>query len=204
MAKAARKAKSADSSGAASGSPASPPLGPLDGRAFARAGIELSPLPFCERISLRASEAAMPALSKSFGVKLPTRPKTSAAGNGVIALWLGPDEWLLIADAGRNLAATPADDAGFASVVDISHRNVAIRIAGPKAAAALASGCPQDLSLLAFPVAACSRTMFGKSEIVLLRTGPNEFRLECWRSFADYVWKFLEDAASAFHVSSET
>jgi sarcosine oxidase subunit gamma len=196
MAKAARKTKAAEASSAASVSPASPPLGPLDGRAFTRAGIELSPLPFCERISLRAGEGTMPALSNLFGVKLPTRPKSSAAGNGVTALWLGPDEWLLFAEAGRNLAATPApDDAGFASIVDISHRNVAIRIAGPKAAIVLASGCPQDLSLAAFPVAACSRTIIGKSEIVLLRTGPSEFRLECWRSFADYVWKFLEDAA---------
>ena len=58
------------------------------------------------------------------------------------------------------------------------------------------SGCPQDLSLDAFPVGAASRTILGKSEIVLLRTGADAFRVECWRSFSDYVFALLSEAAS--------
>ena len=57
------------------------------------------------------------------------------------------------------------------------------------------AGCPQDLSLDAFPVGACSRTILGKVEIVLLRTAEDAFRVECWRSFSDYVWAFLTEAA---------
>ena len=37
------------------------------------------------------------------------------------------------------------------------------------------AGCPQDLSLAAFPVGACSRTILGKVEIVLLRTAEDSF-----------------------------
>ena len=81
------------------------------------------------------------------------------------------------------------------SAVGISHRNVAIAVTGPAAAAAINAGCPQDLSLAAFPVGACSRTMLGKVEIVLLRTAEDAFRVECWRSFSDYVWTFLTEAA---------
>ena len=47
----------------------------------------------------------------------------------------------------------------------------------------------------AFPVGACSRTILGKVEIVLLRTADDAFRVECWRSFSDYVWTFLTEAA---------
>jgi sarcosine oxidase subunit gamma len=35
----------------------------------------------------------------------------------------------------------------------------------------------------------------GKAEVVLLRTGEDEVRVECWRSFADYVFTFLTEAS---------
>ncbi|MGO4843124.1 sarcosine oxidase subunit gamma, partial [Rhizobiaceae sp. 2RAB30] len=77
----------------------------------------------------------------------------------------------------------------------ISHRNVAISVTGPAAAASVNAGCPQDMSLTAFPVGAASRTILGKVEIVLLRTAEDTFRVECWRSFSDYVFTFLSEAA---------
>ena len=70
-----------------------------------------------------------------------------------------------------------------------------ISVTGPGAADTINAGCPQDLSLAAFPVGACSRTILGKVEIVLLRTGEDAFRVECWRSFSDYVLTFLTEAA---------
>ena len=60
---------------------------------------------------------------------------------------------------------------------------------------ALNSGCPRDLSDAAFPVGTCSRTLMGKAEIILWKTADDEFHVECWRSFSDYVWKHLVDAA---------
>ncbi|RWC09619.1 MAG: sarcosine oxidase subunit gamma, partial [Mesorhizobium sp.] len=47
----------------------------------------------------------------------------------------------------------------------------------------------------AFPAGAASRTILGKVEIVLLRTASDAFRVECWRSFSDYVFTFLSEAA---------
>jgi sarcosine oxidase subunit gamma len=37
--------------------------------------------------------------------------------------------------------------------------------------------------------------VLGKVEIVLYRKSGAEFRVECWRSFADYVFNFLSEAA---------
>jgi sarcosine oxidase subunit gamma len=77
----------------------------------------------------------------------------------------------------------------------VSHRNVGIIVSGPGAEATLSAGCPQDLSLEIFPVGACSRTIFGKAEIVLFRTEDDTFRVECWRSFSDYVFGLLAEGA---------
>ncbi|WP_287087666.1 sarcosine oxidase subunit gamma family protein [Mesorhizobium sp.] len=126
---------------------------------------------------------------------MPQKPKTSAAKAGRTALWLGPDEWLVIDEVGKDPLADCAEVTVLHSAVGISHRNVAISVTGPAAAATINSGCPQDLSLDAFPAGAASRTILGKVEIVLLRTASDAFRVECWRSFSDYVFTFLSVAA---------
>ena len=176
MAKAAAKTKAAEASASVERRPA------LAGRSVSAPGVKVEILPPAERISLRAPQASAAALSKALGVALPAKPKTSATKGGRTALWLGPDEWLIFDEAGKDPLADCAKVSALHSAVGISHRNVAISVAGPAAAVTVNSGCPQDLSLDAFPVGAASRTILGKSEIVLLRTGADAFRVECWSS----------------------
>jgi sarcosine oxidase, subunit gamma len=114
-------------------------------------------------------------------------------------LWLGPDEWLLISAehrADETAAALRAALAELAhSLVDVSHRQVALEVSGPDARALLAAGCPLDLDSSTFPLGMCTRTLLGKAEIILWRIGAEAFRLEVWRSFAPYVSAFLAEAA---------
>jgi sarcosine oxidase, subunit gamma len=167
---------------------------PLTGRMAATAQVSVTPAEPVYRMSLRARPDAVSALSKALGIALPSKPKTSETKATRSALWLGADEWLVL-DSARNPAADLAKVKSLHSAVDISHRNTAILVSGAAAEATLSAGCPQNLSLKAFPVDACSRTILGKVEIVILRTGPQAFRVECWRSFSDYVMTFLGDAA---------
>ena len=167
---------------------------PLAGRMHGGAGVSVEAAPAAYRVNLRADEAGAAALSKALGVTLPTAPKTSASKGSRHALWLGPDEWLVI-DETADPAADCANVSTAHSAVDVSHRNTAILVNGRGAADVLNAGCPQDLSLEAFPVGACSRTVFGKIEVVLYRTAEDAFRVECWRSFSDYAFEFLKDAA---------
>ncbi|NWJ24227.1 sarcosine oxidase subunit gamma [Rhizobium sp. RM] len=157
--------------------------------------VSLKPAAPASRISLRAKSEAVAALSEALGLALPETSKTSSTSGLRSALWLGPDEWLVIDQAESDLTAVLSGVSGLFSTTDISHRNVAIIVSGPGAEAALNAGCPQDLSLNVFPVGACSRTIFGKAEIVLLRVADDTFRLECWRSFAEYVGGLLQEAA---------
>ena len=165
------------------------------GRAYSGVAARVEVLPPAERISLRAPAASAAALSKALGVKLPEKPKTSAASGGRTALWLGPDEWLVIDEAGGDPLADCASVSQLHSAVGVSHRNVAFSVSGKGCEATLNAGCPQDLALSAFPVGACSRTVLAKIEIVLLRTAEDAFRVECWRSFSDYAFTFLSEAA---------
>jgi len=180
-------------------------LSPLDGRQASGPGVRLGPVALRRRLTLRARGDAIAAAGTALGLELPTRPKTSARQGGVSALWLGPDEWLIV-DEGETAESLATSDGPLAealvavsgiAVVDISHRNVGIVVDGPAAEAVVAAGCPQDIRPVSFLVGACSRTVLSKAEIVLWRTGEQRFEIECWRSFADYVWTFLVEASRA-------
>jgi sarcosine oxidase subunit gamma len=171
---------------------------PLDGKMHAGNGVRLEPLGTFERISLRASADTLVAVEERLGTALPKQPGAATASDAITAIWLGPDEWLLVGEPGSGVAEATGKFGDLAvSAVDISHRNVAIRVSGPKATLALNSGCPLDLREKSFPAGRATRTILAKAEIVLIRTGADTFHVECWRSFADYVWQYLVDAAKS-------
>ena len=156
------------------------------------------PLPPATRYVLRGSPQVMTAAGNALGLNI-SEVACRAAVNGeqAAALWLGPDEQLLIAPESANLAATltPALRDLPHSLVDVSHRQIALEVSGRRAADVLNAGCPLDLDLSAFPVGMCTRTVFAKAEIVLWRTSTDVFHVEVWRSFASYVTEFLAEVA---------
>jgi heterotetrameric sarcosine oxidase gamma subunit len=146
------------------------------------------------RIVIRADQEAAVAIGDTLGVTLPLVACRSNRSSDRAALWLGPDEWLVLADEGAEL---PTDYA-TASIVDVSHRDTALSVSGTRATWAINAFCARDLHLSAFPIGMCTRTVLGKAEIVLWRTAEESFHIEVARSFAHYVWACLEEARREF------
>jgi sarcosine oxidase subunit gamma len=167
---------------------------PLDGRQTILAGVAIVPRPLALKLSLRVPESAIADAGAAFGLDLPTQPCRSVTSGTRSALWLGPDEWMIVDE---NAEAPVPALAAPGSVVDISHRNCTIEISGALAEPTLAAGCPLDLALPSFPVGKCTRTVLAKAEIILWRTGEQAFRVDCWTSFAEYVFTYLSRAAQA-------
>ena len=177
--------------------------GPLAGFGEPR-GASLAILPAESRFSFRGNAAAARAAGDAFGVRLPETPCRAAARDERAALWLGPDEWLLLAPAseGPDIAASIARALGETphALVDVGHRDATIGIEGPKAPAVLNAGVPLDLDLAVFPIGMCTRTVFAKAGVVLWRRGAARFRLDVARSFAPYVWRMLEEARREYLI----
>ena len=175
--------------------------GPLDGFSWPQTeAFSLRIAPPAARLVLRGDGAVAAAAGAAFGVAIPQTPLRAAAAAGRVALWLGPDEWLLMSEGeAPTLLAAMLEDALKQlphSLVDVSQRQIGLQIEGANAARALNAGCPLDLSPAAFAVGAATRTMLAKAEIVLWRRGANAFHIDVWRSFADYAAKFLVEAAA--------
>ena len=113
-----------------------------------------------------------------------------------LAARLGPDEWLLVAPAG-DAPDFSALEGRHHSLVDVSHRYAAFAVEGDGAPLILAAGCPLDLHPDFFTPGSATRTLLGKAEIILWRLGEApSYRVECARSFAGYVERFLDQERS--------
>ena len=167
----------------------------------------LQPLAPRARFTLRGDAAALAAAGSAFGLALSVEPCRAVATATRSALWLGPDEQLLIgleSDTAAIRASLEAALAGLPhSLVDVSHRQTALEISGPNAADILNGASPLDLSLEAFPVGMCTRTLLDKSDIVLWRTRSDAFHIEVWRSFTDYVASLLSEIGREFHPGGD-
>ncbi|MGE0752920.1 MAG: sarcosine oxidase subunit gamma [Variibacter sp.] len=176
--------------------------GPFAGRALETnaPGVTIADVGPCKRLILRGAGAAALAAGLLLNLDMPREAYGVARDEGGrFVLWLGPDEWLILApeEQATELARaleTRLEDLAH-GLIDISQRDAGIFVRGPDAADVINAGCPLDLHLGAFPAGSCTRTLLGKAGIVLWRIAADAFRIETTRSFAPYVVALLQQAA---------
>ena len=163
--------------------------------------------PFLAQIDVRIGRdgAAPAAAAEAIGVPLPTVPGTIARGPEWAALWLGPDEWLLLGPPGAEQTLTArlagALGGGLGTVVDVSANRTAIEVSGPRAREVLEKGCSLDLHPRAFGAGRCAQTMLARSQVVLARESEAPaYRVLVRSSFANYLAAWLMDATMEFRA----
>jgi sarcosine oxidase, subunit gamma len=165
-------------------------------------GVSLTILPDTTKFVFRGRATSLFPAGEAFGVDLPQIANRFNRAGGRKAYWLGPDEWLLDAadeDPGELFSRMSEKLGGHScSLVDVSHRSDALSLSGPKSGYVLNHGCPLDLCEQQFPVGMCTRTVLGKSSILLSRPDRDVFQIDVWRSFSSYVWSLLDEARQEF------
>jgi sarcosine oxidase subunit gamma len=125
------------------------------------------------------------------GVALPG-PCTFTSGNGVDILWMGPDEYLVLAEPGRQAELEAALSGECDAVVDVSAQRKVVRLTGSRAADVLAHGCSIDLEVS--PPGTCVQTLLARIGIVLM-VREESFTILVRQSFSDYFTAWLADAS---------
>jgi sarcosine oxidase subunit gamma len=143
--------------------------------------------PFRTQLTVRLREGGT-----LLGVDLPG-PCTFTSGNGVDILWMGPDEFLVLAGPGRQAELeTALRSEGAAAVVDVSAQRNVVRLTGSHAADVLAHGCSIDLEVS--PPGTCVQTLLARTGIVLM-VREEGFTILVRQSFSDYFKAWLADAS---------
>lgn len=184
-------------------------LTPLAGRAAIgrpEAAVHAFEAPFSSKFVLRVGLDALSRLDAPLGLALPRAPLRAAFGEGIGAMRLGPDEWLIVVEPARAQALEAAVNAALrgvpAAFVDISHRMTEIAVEGPAWRELIAAGCPLDLDPAVAPPGFASRSLLGKCETVIVVREVNAASLFVDRSFAPYAMDFLEEAAKSLLAAS--
>lgn len=156
------------------------------------------PVPAMARFVFRGDPAAQTAAGQALGVPF-AAPLRASEGHAISIQWQGPDEFLIIAETDRKDRISEAIETACAetphSLVDVSHRNIALKLHGPDVTTLLATSVQLDLSVEAFPIGMTTRTLFAKADITLWRQSEDCFHVEIWRSFLPYVFGILGEGA---------
>ena len=159
---------------------------PLADRAADLATIGAELVPFLAQVDLRVH----PAYAGLAPYPLPIEPNTAVDDGRRAALWLGPDEWLILGPPGAAREIGAELDAAFAhvdrSAVDVSANRVAIELTGAARFDLLAHVCPLDLDPRVWATGRCAQTLLGRAQVILQeRTETTGILVR--PSFADYV-----------------
>lgn len=166
----------------------------------ARSGgwLRLAELPPRTQLSLRLDPAspARQVIEATLGLALPLQPNTTTCSGQLRVVWLGPDEWLLLAPA-TDLATGLAGAAP--SLVDVSAAGTIVEVSGRAARTVLAHGCVLDLHPRVFPTGRCAQTRLALAGVVLLAIDAHPLEPTFWvlvrSSYAGYLADWLADAA---------
>lgn len=168
-------------------------------------GVTLRQRPFLGYVNLRGNagdDAFLEAVEGVLGSAVPVEANTVSEADAVRAWWLGPNEWLLVTGPGAELELrerleTALAGCSFASC-DVTGYYTTVTLEGPNARDVLEKGCTLDLHPRAFRPGQCAQTLLSHAIITLRPTADDAtgWELIVRRSFADYVFVWLDDAAA--------
>jgi sarcosine oxidase, subunit gamma len=168
-----------------------------------RGVVEISEVAFLTMVGLRVnrdSDAGQRIAAVTGG--LPAQCGGVTGSGDVSVLWLGPEEFLVVAprEAHESLgggllqALREALGDGVGQVVDLSANRTTFELTGPRSRAVLEKGCALDLHPRVLQAGTALSTEVGNIPVVLWKTGEETFRLFPRASFADFLGRWLLDA----------
>ncbi len=176
---------------------------PADGPADAE--VTLTERPFLAHLNLRGDpsiQGFLDAAETVLGASLPLEPNIVAGGRDLAILWLGPDEWLVIAPrdrTGLDSELREALDGQRHALTDVSGGQTVVSLAGDRARDVLAKGCTLDLHPRIFGPGRCAQTLVAKANVAIWQTDDTpSYDLIVRRSFADYLAHWLTDASREY------
>ena len=164
--------------------------------------VEIGPPERLTQINLRVDPAGAGPVGEALGIRLPTDPNTFTVAQWARwALWLGPDEWLLVAPPAAGffdeakVRAALGDRPG--SVVDVSAQRLDVIVHGPGARDLLAHACALDLHPTQFPVGKCAQTLVAQVQVILWHPAEDSYHLLTRLSYVEHLLAWLRDATLA-------
>ena len=170
--------------------------------------IDLSEIRHLGKLNIRCTSETRDSVSKLTQCNLSLQPNQSSSKAGRIALCLGPDEYLILAEQGSEIqlekTLNSSDIIKQISVTNVSDALCALSLSGEKVRDLLSKGCAIDLHPDSFSTNQSAQCDLALANVVLICLEKNKFICICRTSFAEYVLDWYLDAGFEFGISAST
>jgi len=145
-------------------------------------------------------------IGKNLDMLLPIEANTSTSGESLTALWLSPDEWMLISNdtTSEDTNTYTVEDSlinniskvNLGAVTDVSDQFVMINIKGSKVFDLFATGSPFNFNEFKNKKGSVIQTILSHIDVIIYLTEINDVNLLVRRSFSEHLFSWLNDSAS--------
>ena len=146
------------------------------------------------------------AIGKNLNMILPNEANTSASGEALTALWLSPDEWMLVSNKAvsednntyevEDNLINNISKVNLGAVTDVSDQFVMINLKGNKIFDLFATGSPFNFNEFKDKKGSVVQTILSHIDVIIHLTEINEVNLLVRRSFSEHLYSWINDSAS--------
>lgn len=132
------------------------------------------------------------------GLSLPRQCGEVSENGPYRAIWANPKRWYLICEEQNEteLAERLADSGQIH--MSVTDGQCCFHLKGPSAVDLLKKGCSLNFSDTHFATGQCLQTRLAITKVFLHRKGADSFDIYVERSYSEYIWSWLLDAAKEY------
>ena len=145
-------------------------------------------------------------VGKNLNMLLPTEANTSTISDKLTAIWLSPDEWMIVTNEKvkkdtneyqlNEILFNDISKSNLGAVIDVTDQFVQLEIKGKDIYELFSAGSPFNFNEFKDKKGACAQTILNHIDIIVHNKGDQIMNLFVRRSFAEHLWSWIDDSAS--------
>ena len=145
-------------------------------------------------------------VGKNLNMILPTEANTSTTSDKLTAIWLSPDEWMIVSNELisketnkyqlNELLFNSISKKNLGAVIDITDQFVQLELNGKNIYEIFSSGSPFNFNEFKEKKGSTTQTVLNHVDVILHHKDENVVNLFVRRSFAEHLCSWIEDSAS--------
>ena len=165
---------------------------------------EISPI---MKLNLRGKKREFfTTVGKNLNMILPTEANTSTTSDKLTAIWLSPDEWMIVSNELVNkdtnkyelyeILFNSISKTNLGAVIDVTDQFVQLELKGKNIYEIFSAGCPFNFNEFKEKKGSSTQTVLNHIDVILHHKDENIVNLFVRRSFAEHLCSWIEDSAS--------
>ena len=165
---------------------------------------EISPI---MKLNLRGKKREFfTVVGKHLDMILPTEANTSSSSSKLTAIWLSPDEWMVVSNEfiEKNNNSYDLEESLYNSisktnlgaVIDVTDQFVMFELKGSKIYELFSSGSPYNFNDFREKKGSTTQTLLNNIDVIIQNKSENLVNLFVRRSFSEHLFSWINDSAS--------